>query len=279
MTTWQVTEPHRLTIDGDITSLSVWLASGRLNVVGTDGPARVEITAVGTRGVAVSDDGGILSIRHDVDRKWHWAGPFWWFLHGRRRYHAEISLAVPRSAAGGLTVVSGSAVVSGLRAGVVVDVTSGRITLLGLDGVVRAKTVSGSIEALGVSGDLTMETVSGEIIVADSSADRVYAQAISGSITCDLDNPYASDVRLETVSGEITARVPEDADLEVRLRATSGQVTSAFPQVRAVGAQHFKVYTGRLGSGAGHLTASAVSGHVALLTRPALTFADGSDAG
>jgi len=183
MTTWHVTEPQRLETDPEPASLTVWLAAGRLNVVGTDGPARVEVSAVGSRGLEITDDGGHLDIRHDMDRRWSWTGPLWWFLHGRRRYHADVSVAVPRSARATLTVVSGSAVVSGLREGVTVDVTSGRITLLGLDGKVGAKTVSGSIEALGVGGDLRMETVSGEVILADSSAGRVFVQAISGSIT------------------------------------------------------------------------------------------------
>lgn len=273
MTTWEVVGPQRLTLDAEIRQLSVRLASGRLNVVGTDGPPRVEITAVGTRGVIISDDDGVLSVRHDMDRRWHWTGPLWWFMVGRKRYTADISIAVPRSTAGNLTLVAGSAVVSGLGGGVSVDVTSGRVTLLGLGGMVRAKTVSGSIEALGVGGDLGMETVSGEMILADSSAGRVYARAISGSITCDLDNPYASDVRLDTTSGEITVRVPEDADLDVQLRATSGRVTSAFPQVRASGGPGVRAYGGRLGTGAGTLTAYAVSGNVSLLARPVADFA------
>jgi hypothetical protein len=274
MTTWDVTEPTKLDLDPAPTAVTVWLASGRLHVVGTDGPARVEVSTVGTRGIQVSYEDGVLDIRHDVDQRWRWTGPLWWFLAGRKRYQADVSIAVPRSAFGTLTLVAGSAVVSGLSAGASVEVTSGRITLLGLAGTVHAKTVSGSIEALGVGGELRLETVSGEIILADSSAGRVLARAISGSITCDLDNPYASDVQLETTSGEITARVPEDADLEVRLRATSGRVTSAFPQVRHLDGPHFRTLSGRLGTGSGALSAYAVSGNVSLLARPVPAFAD-----
>ena len=131
---------------------------------------------------------------------------------------------------------------------------------MGLGGTVRAKTVSGSIEALGVGGDLGLETVSGEISLADSSAERVAARTISGSITCDLDNPFARDIRLDTTSGEITVRVPEDADLTVDLNATSGRVTSAFPQVRVSGRPGLHTASGALGSGPRPLYAYAVSG-------------------
>jgi len=143
---------------------------------------------------------------------------------------------------------------------------------MGLGGAVRAKTISGSIEAMGVEGDLGMETVSGEISLAESSAERVQARTISGSVTCDLDNPFTREVRLDTTSGEITVRVPEDADLEVSLNATSGRVTSAFPQVRAVGLPGIHSASGRIGSGSGTLKAYAVSGAVSLLARPATDF-------
>ena len=112
--------------------------------------------------------------------------------------------------------------------------------------------------------------MSGEITLAESSADRVSARTISGSVTCDLANPFARDVRLDTTSGSITVRVPEDADLQVNLSATSGRVISAFPQVVSAPARRgARAANGRLGSGSGTLNAYAVSGSVSLLARPA----------
>ncbi len=113
-----------------------------------------------------------------------------------------------------------------------------------------------------------METVSGEISLAESSAERVYARTISGSVTCDLDNPDARDVQINTTSGEITVRVPADADLDVSLNATSGRVTSAFPQVVNSGSPGARSARGRLGAGHGTLHAHAVSGSVSLLASP-----------
>jgi DUF4097 and DUF4098 domain-containing protein YvlB len=193
---------------------------------------------------------------------------------GRRRYLAHVTIAVPPTARGDLTLISGSVVASGLRRGAKVDVTSGSITLMGLGGAVNAKTISGSIQAIGVSGELTMATVSGEISLAESSAERVSARTISGAVTCDLDNPFARDVRLDTTSGEITVRVPEDADLDVSLNATSGRVTSAFPQVRVTGMPGIHSASGRIGTGSGTLKAFAVSGAVSLLARPSTSDGD-----
>ncbi len=264
-----IDSPQRLTLEGDVTQLDVWLAHGKLRVVGTDGPARIEVTKVGTKGLAVTHADGVLTIRHETDKGWlRWTGAFRWFLAGRRRYNAEVTVAAPPSAIGSLTVVSGSTVVSGLRNGATVDVTSGSITLMGLGGTVRAKTVSGSVEALGVGGDLSMQTVSGEISLADSSADRVYARTISGAVTCDLDNPFAREVRVDTISGAITVRVPENADLDVSLSATSGRITSGFREVRVSGVPGMMSAQGVIGTGSGTLSAHAVSGSVSLLARP-----------
>src|SRR5213078_2524176 len=47
MGTWTIDKPDRLTLDGAVSRLTVNLVAGRLNVVGTDGPARVEVTSIG----------------------------------------------------------------------------------------------------------------------------------------------------------------------------------------------------------------------------------------
>jgi len=74
-------------------------------------------------------------------------------------------------------------------------------------------------------------------------------------------------------------RVPEDADLVVDLNVTSGRITSAFPQVRSGGGPVLRSAQGQLGAGSGALHASAISGHVNLLARPASDDHDGGRAG
>jgi hypothetical protein len=271
MGTWVIDGPQRLSLDEPVHQLDVWLAHGKVHVVGTEGPARVEVTKVGRKGITVTLADGVLSVRHDV-RKWSgWGGSIWWLGGGRRNYTAEVVIAVPPQVRSSLTMIAGDAVASGLRAGTTVDVMAGSIAVMGLGGTVRTKTVSGSIEALGVSGDLVLETVSGEISLAQSSADRVHARTISGAVTCDLDNRFAREVHLDTTSGSITIRVPQDADLDVTLGATSGRVTSAFSQVQTNGARYgAHTASGRIGAGAGILRAHAVSGSVSLLASPAV---------
>ena len=85
----------------------------------------------------MTHEGGRLSVRHRMPTSW-WqkVGPFWWFAAGRRRYPADVTIAVPPTARASLTLISGSVVASGLRRGATVDVTSGSITLMGLGGTV-----------------------------------------------------------------------------------------------------------------------------------------------
>ncbi|MEU5565911.1 DUF4097 family beta strand repeat-containing protein [Micromonospora musae] len=267
MAGWTVDAPQRLSLDEPVSRLDVRLFSGRLNVVATDGPARVDITRVGRRPITVEQHEGRLSVRQE--RHWHWRDVLRWigpFGHWSR---VDVSIAVPADVRAELRLVDGSLVVSGLRRHTRADVTSGQITLMGLRGNTMAKIVSGPVEALGVGGDLHLETVSGEVILADSAAAQVRAQTVSGAITCDLDNPRSSEIRLHTISGSITVRVREDSDLAVRLHTTSGRITSGFPQVM----QESKLGSvanseGVLGAGDGKLWASATSGSIALLARP-----------
>ena len=263
MGTWTIDRPDRLTLDGEVKRLKVNLLHGRLNVVGTDGPARVEVSSISSKPLSVTlGEDGLLTVAHEEVPKW--PALLWWLIG--RKFRADVSIAVPRTAAASLNVAAGSVVASTLRNGAQVDVTSGRITLLGLDGAVHAKLISGPIEALGIGGELDLETVSGEITLADSTARNVRARTISGSLTCDLDNPpYDSKIRLETTSGEITARVREDSDLQVTLAAISGRVTCAFPELQHDGR---RTVAGRLGAGSGQLYANATSGNISLLRRP-----------
>ncbi|MEH1012885.1 DUF4097 family beta strand repeat-containing protein [Micromonospora sp. CPCC 206060] len=267
MTNWTVDSPQRINLDGAVTRLDVDLVTGRLNVVATDGPARVEVTRVGRRPVLVEYADGRLRVRQEHPRGWRE-----FFRSALARWpKVDVSVAVPAGVPADLRLVDGAVVASGLRHETRVDVTSGQVTLMGLGGRSTVKLVDGSVEALGVAGDLAMETVSGELTLADSPADRVRATAVSGAITCDLDNPAGSDIQLDTISGSITVRVREDSNLDVRLHTTSGRITSSFPEVRSdrrIGSVADSA--GILGTGDGRLSASATSGSIALLARPAV---------
>ncbi|WP_444948772.1 DUF4097 family beta strand repeat-containing protein [Micromonospora ureilytica] len=264
MAGWTVESPQRLTVDAPVVRLDVRLISGRLNVVATDGPTRIDVTQVGRRPVLIDHSDGRLSIRQERGRGW--SDVLRWFRMIHRYPRVDVSIAVPADVHADLGLVAGSLVASGLRRQTTANVVAGQITLMGLRGSTFAKLTSGPVEALGVRGDLTVETVSGEVILADSAADRVRAQTVSGAITCDLDNPRRSEIRLTTISGSITVRVRADSDLAVQLNTASGRITSGFPQLRT---STFPLPSseGVLGAGEGKLWASATSGSIALLAR------------
>ncbi|MEH0972660.1 DUF4097 family beta strand repeat-containing protein [Micromonospora sp. CPCC 205546] len=267
MADWTVHAPQRITLDGTVARLDVHLLSGRLNVVATDGPPRVDVTRVGRRPVVVQHRDGRLSVRQQ--RRWRLSDFVFWMGPLSRLPRVDVSVAVPAGVLADLELVQGTLVASGLRGETRVEVTAGQITLMGLRGRTSAKITAGPVEALGVAGDLDLETVSGEVTLADSAAGRVRAHTASGAITCDLDNPRRSDIRLSTISGGVTVRVREDSDLAVRLHTTSGRITSAFPQVRGgAGPGAGGDSEGVLGTGEGKLSASATSGSIALLARP-----------
>lgn len=259
---WRVVRPQRIQFDGDVQRLEIQLARGRVSVVGAPGAARLEVSAVGRKPVMV-DQGpdGVIGIRHWTAGK---RNPLYWWLLGKR-YSCEMTIAVPPEIAADVTVVQGRVAVSGLQTRTTVDVTTGKVSLLGLAGRTRAKLVSGPVEALGVGGDLTMETVSGDLTLAQSSAERVHAITVSGSIACDVDSSTPSDIRLTTTSGDIAVRVPSEADLDVRLAAVAGHVTTAFPLESDGFGRWKKTVRGRLGAGGGRLDATSTSGSVALL--------------
>lgn len=270
MPSWTVTEPQRLTFDEPVTRLDAAMFGGRLNVVGTDGPARVEVDAASQLPLTVTLDDGRLTVRHEQPKAWPGPlAPLWWWLVGQHRLGARVSVAVPYATPAVLQVTSGPVVVSSMRGEVSVTCTSGRVALLGVQGRIRANVISGPIEVLGCAGEISLETVSGEITVADAAASRLSAKTVSGALTADLDNPpHDSQLSLETVSGEITVRIREDSDLRVRLSAAHGRVTTDFPGLNASGRWGGTEGRGVLGAGTGTLVATAVSGHIALLRRP-----------
>src|SRR4051794_30594097 len=122
MTSWTVSSPQRIDLDEEVTRLDVSLFGGRLNVVGSDGPPRVEVAAVGEVRVEVSLQDGRLSVRHE--RPNTWPGPFaplWWWLNGRHKVGADVSIAVPYETAAVLRLTSGPVVVSSVRGELTVE--------------------------------------------------------------------------------------------------------------------------------------------------------------
>ncbi|UYQ64344.1 DUF4097 family beta strand repeat-containing protein [Streptomyces peucetius] len=266
-TTWEVSENRKLTFDDPLTTLSVRIVGGTVNVVGTEEDStRLEISAVEGPPLVVTRSGSTLTVAYE-DLPWKgllkWLGP-----KGHHR-SAVVSVAVPAQTAVELGAVGAGAVVSGVRGTTVVRGVSGDTTLVGLSGDVRAETVTGNVEAQSVTGDLRYNSVSGDLTVIDGAGASVKAESVSGDMVVDLGpGGRPTDIRLTTVSGEVAIRLPHPADARVDANTASGALSNAFDDLRVSGQWGTKRITGTLGAGTGTLKATTVSGAIALLRRP-----------
>ncbi|MFE9770948.1 DUF4097 domain-containing protein [Streptomyces sp. NPDC005931] len=266
MSEWSVAEPTKLTFEEPVTDLHVRIASGTVNVVGTDeGSARLEVSEIEGPPLVVTQRGGTLTVAYE---DLPWKGFLTWLDRKGWRRRAVVSLAVPAPTRVEVGVVGAGAVVSGVRGPAVVKGVTGDTTLVGLSGPVRADTVSGNLEAQAVTGDLRFNSVSGDLTVVEGSGSSVRADSVSGSMIVDLDPDGPTDVRLTSVSGEIAIRLPCPADAEVEANTASGAISNAFDGLRVHGQWGAHKITGRLGAGNGKLRATTVSGSIALLRRP-----------
>ncbi|MGW1838637.1 DUF4097 family beta strand repeat-containing protein [Streptomyces sp. BBFR2] len=275
-----MTEPSTLEIDEPVRALEIRLCGGAVNVVGAaeEGPARVEIGEITGEPLTVSLDGGTLTIEYDNPP---WKGPwkklFTFLQHkGWRDHGAVVSVTVPAATRVDVSSVGATAIVTGVAGPTRVHTVSGDSTLVGLTGEVRAETVSGRVEAQGVTGGLRFHSVSGDLTVLDGGAATVRADSVSGDMVLDLDpSDRGADIHLTSVSGEVAIRLPEPADTRVEAGTTSGTVSNAFDTLRVGGGWGAKNISGTLGSGAGRLKATTVSGGLALLRRPVFETAGG----
>jgi len=266
MSEWSVTEPRKLTFDEPVRELHVRIVNGTVNVVGTEeGSARLEVTQIEGPPLAVTQQGGTLTVAYD---DLPWKGFLKWLDRKGWRRSAVVSLAVPADTRVEVGVVGAAAVVSGLDGRAEVKGVTGDTTLVRLTGPVRADTVSGNVEAQALSGDLRFNSVSGDLTVVEAGS-SVRADSVSGSMIVDLDpTGRATAISLTSVSGEIAIRLPHPADAEVEANTASGTVSNAFEDLRVSGQWGAKRITGRLGAGSGSLKATTVSGSIALLRRP-----------
>jgi hypothetical protein len=265
--TWEVSEPKKLTFDDPVTALNVRIVNGTVNVVGTDeGSARLEISEIEGPPLVVTQQGATLTVAYE---DLPWKGFLKWL--DRKGWHrsAVVSLTVPAGSTVEVGVVGAGAVVSGIRGTTAVRGISGDTTLVGLSGAVRADTVSGNLEAQSVTGDLRYNSVSGDLTVIEGAGSSVRAESVSGDMVIDLDPAdRPTDIRLTTVSGEVAIRLPHPADAQVEANTASGSVSNAFDDLRISGQWGAKKITGTLGAGTGTLKATTVSGSIALLRRP-----------
>jgi len=265
MERWTVDRPAAIEL-GDVDMVRVRLVAGHVDVMGTDGPVRLEVHSVEGRPLDVRLESGELTVAYD---ELTWQGLLSW-LHADRR-SARISLAVPRRCPVELGVVSASAVVSGIAGPTSVRSVSGEVTLDGLAEAIDAQTVSGDLETRRLAGELRFQTVSGDLTVAEGISGALRAKTVSGNLTVDLDLAPDGELRLDSVSGDVTVRLPADAGLEVDVKSTSGDLGSAFAGLHHERRPGRVSLEGTVGDGRGRLRTRTVSGDVAVLRREPVT--------
>ncbi|MFD6878092.1 MULTISPECIES: DUF4097 domain-containing protein [unclassified Streptomyces] len=285
--TWSVAAPQKLDFEQPVTELRVRVVGGTVNVVAADeGQARLEVAEVDGPPLHVVQEGGALTLSYE-DLPWNGAQGFKkWFEgkpwkawsgaseDGRKAWERSVTVTVtvPAGTRVQVAAVSAATFVSGIGGPVDVNGVSGDTTLVGLSGRVRAHTVSGSVEAQSVTGELGFHSVSGGLTVVDGAGGSVRADSVSGDMLIDLAPDAAApkpvDIVLNSVSGEVAIRLPHPADAKVEANTATGGVSNAFEDLRVSGQFGAKRITGTLGTGAGTLRATTVSGAIALLRRP-----------
>lgn len=264
---WTLEQSDKVALGAGVRSLRLVAFAGRVNLIGTDGPATLEVSRVSGPPLYVerSDDGELV-VRHG-----EYSRPpqlLQWLIGGRRS-EVDLSLALPPDTVLDVKVISGPVVVSNFHEGVTVKGATGEVTLAGVHGSARVTTVSGAITAEQVTGDLTVKAVSGAITVIAGAGGAIDLTAVSGAISVDLEDPVPSTVRLQCVSGAMTVRLPHDPDMRVDLGTGNGRAVSAFPEVRASGMRGSQKLSGTIGGGRATLVGKTVSGAVTLLRRSA----------
>ncbi|HEY2438163.1 MAG TPA: DUF4097 family beta strand repeat-containing protein [Solirubrobacteraceae bacterium] len=263
---WKLEQPDQVALGEGVRSLRLFAAAGRVNLIGTDGPATLEVTRISGQPLYVElSDTGELVVRHGEHNK---PQLFNW-LFGGKRVDVELSLALPPDTLLDVRVLSGPVVVSNFHERVAVKGVSGEVTLAGVHGAARVTTISGAITAEQVTGDLTVKAVSGAITVIAGAGGSIDLAAVSGAIAVDLEDPVPSTARLQCVSGAMTVRLPHDPDVRVDLGTANGRAVSSFPEVRASGSRGSQKLSGTIGAGTATLVGKTVSGSVTLLRRSA----------
>lgn len=295
MERWTLEGPDTVTPE-QVTELRVKLVAGHVDVVATDGPAKVELHEVEGDPVIVTNADGVLTVGYEdlggvfdfdgkspkealsglgealrdlfengrTSRSEEWIRQFPWF--GRKR-RAVVSIAVPRHCKANLNVVSSTAVVAGIEGNSKVKSVSGDVTLDGLTGTVDAHTVSGALEAQLLSGRLSFVTVSGDLTVAEATSERLEGKTVSGDLFADVDLTGDGRLSFSSVSGDVTVRLGGSTGARIDVSTTSGNTTSGFGELRRENKPGKRSAQGTIGDGSGRVEVRTVSGDVHLLPR------------
>jgi hypothetical protein len=261
MTRWTIDSPTALDFDG-IVALRVRIVAGSVAVLATADKPRLEVTEVSGQPLLVTHEAGILTIGYE-DLSWNglrgWLKP--------QRHAANITVMVQKDCPTQVSVMTATAIVSGVSARTSFKSVSGDMTLDGVAGAVDANTVSGNVEAQGLNGEVVFHSVSGDLTLAGGCIGRLDAKTVSGGLTADVALGPAGEMKVSTLSGDVAIRLPVGTDARVDLRSKSGRMHSDFGALNPSVSAGTKTLAGTLGTGSGKLTVSSMSGDVTILRR------------
>ena len=251
-----------------VRKLKVGLVGGQIDVVAHDEPGcRIEVHGVTIKDLRIEVTGDTVEIDHPQLRWDNFLEVFRNFGAGGPK--AEISVAVPRSVALNLGVVSASALVTGLMTDTKLNTVSGDIIVDGHDGDVIVNAVSGDVQVRALVGQFNANSVSGDV-AATGSIDRATVDTVSGSVLIDTAG-LVSAIALNTVSGNATVRLDEGLPTNYVVRSVSGRVQLDGVVRSGQGTGPTTNYTGSAGELSGmfaDLRANSVSGDITVLRNP-----------
>jgi hypothetical protein len=258
----------------DVRKLKVGLIGGQIDVIAHDEPgARIEVHAVTIKDLRIEVTGDVVEIDHPQLRWDNFLEVFRNFGSGGPK--AEISVAVPRSVALTLGVVSASALVSGIRSDAKLNTVSGDIIVDGITGDLNVNAVSGDVQAREVVGALSANSVSGDVAVTGQLR-KATIDTVSGAMLVDSTGPIGT-IALNTVSGSATIRLDEGLPANYVVRSVSGRVQVDGVVRSGTGSGPTTNFAGSVGELSGafvDVRANSVSGDVTVLRRGAVPASD-----
>jgi len=265
MEKWIVHPGETRVIDVDaLRELKIGLVGGQVDVIAHDEPdARIEVHGVTVKDLRIEMVDGRLEIDHPQLRWDNFLEVFRNFGSGGPK--AEVSVAVPRTAALTLGVVSASALVSGLRTDVRLNTVSGDIIVDGLRGDVSLNAVSGDVQVRELEGALSANSVSGDV-AATGRITKASIDTVSGAMLVDSSGPTQS-ITLNSVNGTATIRLDRSLPANYVSRSVSGRVQIDGHVRSGSGPTNYTGSTGTLAGSFVDVRANTVSGEITVLRR------------
>jgi hypothetical protein len=261
-----------------VRSLKIGLVGGQVDVVAHDEPGiRIEVHDVTVKDLRIEVTEDQVEIDHPQLRWDNFLEVFRNFGSGGPR--AEISVAVPRSVALNLGVVSASALVSGIRNDARLNTVSGDIIVDGLTGDLTVNAVSGDVQIRELVGALSANSVSGDVATT-GEVRKATIDTVSGATLVDSTGAVSS-IGINTVSGSATVRLDQGLPANYVFRSVSGrvQVDGVVQSGKGPGpTTNFTGSTGELSGMFVDVRANTVSGDVTVLRRAVAATPDAASA-